>query len=91
MEQLLKALIGILKSLLGRLSGDCTENIIFTDGFYRRDTGFRLYVGVAGDVHFRDCRGYDQTRFLIAGYHPMKVTEVSEAGTTATELGACFD
>lgn len=86
-----KALLQILRDLLTSLSSKYTDNITYTSGSYSRSTGFYLYVGVEGDVVFKDIRGVESTRHMVAGYHPILMSEITELGTTATDLGACFN
>lgn len=84
-------LIKVLSDLLGRLSTQASENIEFTGGKYERSSGFYLYVGVEGAVRFEDARGFEQIRHFIVGYHPIKMQRIYSAGTTATDLAACFN
>lgn len=86
-----EAFIKVLADLLGRISSKYTEDITYTSGTYSKSTGFFLYVGVEGNVVFKDMRGIESTRHLVAGYHPIQMTEITETGTTATDLGACFN
>lgn len=86
----LKQLIKTLIDLLGPLSANLSENITFAAGRYDKPEGFRLYVGVEGDVQYEDPRGVNQTRHFVVGYHPVKMKAIIEAGTAATDLAACF-
>jgi hypothetical protein len=85
------ALIRAISDSLGRLSTQYSENIAYTGGLYTRDSGFYLYVGVEGTVNFKDTRGLTQSRHFIVGYHPIKMIQIVQAGTTATDLAACFN
>jgi len=84
-------LIKVLIDLLGKLSSQYTEAITFTSGRYDKPEGFFLYVGTAGNVVFEDMRGVQTTRNMITGYHPVKIRAVIQSGTTASDLGACFN
>lgn len=83
--------ISTLADLLGKLSANFSENIAYTSGIYTRATGFYLYVGVEGDVQYTDMRDVSSTRHFVVGYHPIRIKSITEAGTTATDLGACFN
>lgn len=48
-----------------------------------------LYVGVAGDLSIV-VNGVTVTFPAIAGYHPMRATQVNSTGTTATDILALY-
>jgi hypothetical protein len=87
----LQQLLKLLTDLLGKLSTSFSENITYTSNRYERPDGFWLYVGVEGDVQYEDMRGVGSTRHFVVGYHPTKIKAVISTGTTATDLGACFN
>ncbi len=86
-----KDIINFLKSLL-KVNNDALPpgRIHITDGAdYSNASGFRLYVGVAGDVTYVDYKGNTGTHNFTAGYHPSKIVSITGATTTATDLAAC--
>jgi hypothetical protein len=79
-----------LEAALLRGSYNNSENISFSGGFYSPNKAFYLYVGVEGNVTAITVNGQQFTRFFTVGYHPIALIQVVQAGTTATDLGACW-
>jgi hypothetical protein len=78
--------------LLGILKGNCDDHedidISVTD--YTPGRSFQLYVGVEGIIKGLSEKGQAVNRHFIVGYHPISFSQITRAGTTATNLAACF-
>lgn len=89
-----KVIIDLLVSIIKPLAAQQPPNrVTIADGAaYSNPSGFILYVGVAGDVQYTDLKGNTGTHNFVVGYHPTPITAVGNAGagTTATDLAACF-
>lgn len=90
MEQQLGAIITLLNTLIGRSTYDNADSIGNATDYSAKAEGFYLYVGVAGNVTFTTIHGNTMTKFLIAGFYPVKLTAITGATTAATSLIAFY-
>lgn len=89
-EAELKRISSVLQALIGKLTAENSEDVDVSANDFVRSDGFFLYVGVSGVVHFDDATGRENSRTLVTGYHPIRMTKVYNASTTATNLAAIW-
>lgn len=89
MERIFETIIQLWRILIGRSTYDNAPSIPNATN-YSKDDGFFLYVGVAGNVTAKTVGGDSWTKWLIAGFYPIKLVSITGATTTATDLLACY-
>lgn len=87
-EQQANSLLDLLNKLIGSTSYNNHLDIDVSSTDYVKDDGmgFFLYVGVTGTVIGKDINGNAISKTFIAGYHKVRMKQITSSGTTATNL-----
>lgn len=89
-EQQADRLLDLINKLIARDSYNDSVNIDISSTDFTLEAGFFLYVGVTGRVVGINIHGNPVDAVFIAGYHRIKMKQVTKTNTAATNMMALW-